>query len=235
MAFLNRVRGWILYPGHLLATSNGGRSWSAVDLHWSAIALAMSGQMVEALTSECRQEPSCHGRDAVRLWRYLPSQDSWIGSPAVRVSQAVQTVGPTFLVDPVSDVTYLTPVWEGGRGSPMLRTSDGGAHWTPLANPCSAMSVHDNPSDTVSVVGGIDSAAVSPSGALWAKCGYGPFPGFNHVLYETVSISDDQGASWGRVDGRLRLRHGRKRHRSLFPNNRRHGQREQRLHPKRDQ
>ena len=81
----------------------------------------------------------------------------------------------------------------------MLRTSDGGAHWTPLANPCSAMSVHDNPSDTVSVVGGIDSAAVSPSGALWAKCGYGPFPGFNHVLYETVSISDDQGASWGRV------------------------------------
>jgi photosystem II stability/assembly factor-like uncharacterized protein len=150
--------------------------------------------VVEALTSDCKWDeyPGCVGRGAARLWRYLPRRDSWIGSPAVEVSGAQNA---ELLLDPAQDVTYLHPL----QGSPMLRTSDGGAHWTPVANPCSAMRVYANPSTVVSVVGGIDSATVSPSGALWAECGYGPFPGFNHVLYQTVSISHDQGASWGRV------------------------------------
>ena len=188
MAFLNRTRGWILFPGLLLATSNGGRSWRVVDLPRSAVALARSGKVVEALTVDCMVEGSttCPSGGAVRLWRYLPRRDSWIGSPAIEVSHAenaellLNPIQDALLLDQVQDVSYLTPL---GAGPPvLLRTSDDGVHWTPLANPCSTMS--------------LDNMAVSSSGALWAAC-FGQGEGQERP--ETLSVSDDRGASWGRV------------------------------------
>jgi hypothetical protein len=188
MAFLNRMRGWILIPGRLLATSNGGRSWRVVDLPRSAVALARRGKVVEALTVDCMLgSTSCPSGGAVRLWRYLPRRDSWIGSPAVEVSHAenaellLNPIQDELLLDPVQDVTYLTPL---GAGPPplMLRTSDGGVHWTPLAYPCSTMS--------------LDNMAVSPSGALWAAC---TGQGAGEEGPETLSVSNDRGASWRRV------------------------------------
>jgi hypothetical protein len=187
MAFLNRTRGWILFPGLLLATSNGGRSWRVVDLLRSAVALARSGKVVEALTVDCMVESAiCPSGGAVRLWRYLPRRDSWIGSPTIAVSHAenaallLNPVQDELLLDPVQDVTYLTPLEAGPPV--MLRTSDGSGHWTPLANPCSTMS--------------LDNMAVSPSGALWAACSG---QGAGQERPETLSVSDDRGASWGRV------------------------------------
>jgi hypothetical protein len=189
MAFLNRTRGWILFPGLLLATSNGGRSWRVVDLPRSAVALARSGKVVEALTVDCMVgSTSCPSGGAVRLWRYLPRRDSWIGSPVIEVSHAknaellLDPVQDELLLDPAQDLTYLFPL---GAGPPpvILRTSDGGVHWTPLANPCNTMSR-------------IDNIAVSPSGALWAAC-FGQ--GAGQERPETLSVSDDRGASWGRV------------------------------------
>ena len=96
---------------------------------------------MEALTVDCMVEGSttCPSGGAVRLWRYLPRRDSWIGSPAIEVSHAenaellLNPIQDALLLDQVQDVSYLTPL---GAGPPvLLRTSDDGVHLDAAGEP----------------------------------------------------------------------------------------------------
>ena len=142
------------YGDGLLASHDGGRSWSSVREPGKVVAVSAEGRSVWLLSQSCaagRSSPPVHCRirlmvsaDGGRAWRPSAAQParSKFTMDSLRFAEPFQ--GQNWLVRTGRITGYvLLPPPEGpghpAAPAPLLYTSDGGRSWTRYSIPCAGM------------------------------------------------------------------------------------------------
>jgi len=147
--FVNRSIGYVVgvsLPDPLFVTTNGGRSWERVHSPGVAPSLAFQGSTMAEVSQICQGSlhlNRCRGELSLyRVGRTVPLRSSSI-TPLAHVT--VQDPRPLALLSPTSLVVMEGPTGGGGQAgsTAMLTTSNGGATWQSMSDPCPTLGYGD--------------------------------------------------------------------------------------------
>jgi len=188
-----------LYGPGLLASHDGGRSWSRVSEPGTVAALAPAGRSAWLLRQNCtagRTSPPVHCRvrlllsaDGGRSWRPSAAQPVTAAFPMASTRYAEAYQGQDWLVRTGRLTGYvLLPPPAGTAGpaarAPLFYTADGGRSWRRSSIPCG------RPTSSVTMT------AVPGSTALAAVCAGLPGGAAGPHQVKTVATSADGGRTW---------------------------------------
>lgn len=171
--FGNLRNGYLFDPA-LYTTHDGGHTWKAVSLGGPVVALNEHKGTAWAVVRKC-SGGSCQ----TSLWVSPMDHDAFVkratiplGGPPGNQYELVRN-GPS--------VAWLSAVGDGGA---LLRTTNGGASWQSIADPCTGFE------------GGLSTQQVSNPGGnhLWLGCGQDAGAGSQD---KALFHSTDAGTSWG--------------------------------------
>lgn len=171
-----------LVPTHnigtaLFASHDGGRSWHRVAVPGHVTTLTATRRLVWAAASDCPRRPRpSHPRCRSRLFAATPMSDrfSAVGRPPTRGR-------PISALTAYGDVVVLTAGIVEGGDTVLLRSADGGHHWTRMTKP--GRRAFD--------IG----VGAAPDGTVWALCFSEPGAG---QQLKQLFVSDDGGTTWSR-------------------------------------
>lgn len=179
--FVSPEDGYAFGPAGVAVTDDGGRSFTqSRDLGGELERVIPIGDDVWATYAVCHGPPVPTTSCSVRLAVSRNGGLSWRRAP--RPTPLAESYGGgDVLARVTSEEAYV--VSYGSRGG-LARTTDDGASWARLVDPCSAWRI-------------VDMAALS-AGRLWMICGGDPVPGAD-ASAKAVFRSDDAGQSWSAV------------------------------------
>ena len=169
--------GW-LYGPQLFRTTDGGQSWTRVNLGHSVLSLAPSGNSVWAIAADCSQGRCARmavyrSGDQGATWSRASAQPGMVGQ-GVELLRASDRTGWVVSWTPDGDAS-------GSFTSALAVTHNGGQSWQQLVRPCA-------PETSM-----VDTAAALGDGTLWIVCGGDHAMG---QMRKQVIISRDGGLHW---------------------------------------
>lgn len=182
LSFATRSAGWAWGPG-LFATQDGAASWRAVTTAGPVLALAVAGPYVWAVESHCGGSGGQHD-PPILLMRAPVGGGTWAtvaGLPTVAATAAI--LEATTPAQAWLEVAAPHTSGDGnGTALSLYRTSDSGATWETLDDPC-----------TLSSPGGPTAPLAVSGKSVWIACGGGPGAGGQEKVIYT---SPDGGQTW---------------------------------------
>ena len=172
--FTDALHGWVTGGPDLFATSNGGRTWTDTGVSGVAGAVTPAGGTVWALQYPCPATTSCAPRLIESVlpdgaWHPVAQQPSLLAGPAALLRV---TASEAF-------ITSLNPLNPQVAGM-LVKTTDGGATWQALPDPC-------GPGTEADPLASLDGVTV------WMACAGQPGAGSQA---KQLYVSANGGRSW---------------------------------------
>jgi photosystem II stability/assembly factor-like uncharacterized protein len=169
--FASAQDGWVSALG-LFSTADGGGHWTDEGLPGWVAPVAPAGTGAWALDYPCGPSQECRPV----LYRATPAAGTWVPATV----QPALPAGPAVLAHPTAAVAFAAGTGTGDAGAVLLKTADGGASWSALADPCPATLDQLLPA--------------SPDGVhVWLACGA---PASDETQDKAVYVSADGGGTW---------------------------------------
>jgi photosystem II stability/assembly factor-like uncharacterized protein len=169
--FASAQDGWVSALG-LFSTADGGEHWTNDGLPGWVAPVAPAGGGAWALDYPCGPTQGCRPV----LYQAAVAAGPW--APAA--VQPALPAGPAVLAHPTATVAFAAGTGTGGASAVLLKTANGGASWSALADPCPATLDQLLPA--------------SPDGVhAWLACGA---PASDETQDKAVYVSADGGATW---------------------------------------
>ncbi|MGH9292157.1 MAG: WD40/YVTN/BNR-like repeat-containing protein, partial [Acidimicrobiales bacterium] len=181
LQFISSRQGYVFGDAGLLVTSDGGRHWTLVPNLQGTLERAIPvGDNVWATFIHCGGLPRPTARCPVYLAISRDGGRHWHTVGPTGLDEAPSPFGGDVLARYSLSVAYLVSYGTSGGG--LSETTDDGAHWRPLPDPCS---------------GGWATAdlAAPSAGQLWLICGAAVRPG-SRLQPKVVYRSSDGAHSW---------------------------------------
>jgi hypothetical protein len=127
--FTNATDGW-LYGPSLWATTDGATAWQQVNLGGPVFSLAASGETVYAIVGSCFPGTNGCQTPSLRLEQAAVGSGSWQAVPGI------SGYGSTGLLTVNGDNVWVSLAPRHFAAASIWTSSDGGARWHTLPDPC---------------------------------------------------------------------------------------------------